>query len=557
MKLRGIFYKLRLDNQAVIFVFAFAALTFFVLYPFLSLLLKSVGMDISGSGAFSFAAFGAVMRDRNIFRAGVNSLVIGGMTAALALSRALFNSWLVTRTDFRYKKFVQRNAFLTFTVPSYILGIAYLELMSRNGYVGRFAGFLGMNVRPSPYSLFAVALVMSVHLYPMCFYTLVHASRGIDPSFEDAAVMAGAGRMQAFFTVTLPLMLPAVFSIGLFVFSRSMSNFGVPALLLMPSYRETLSTQLYRSLARLDLQMLAAQAVFLLVLSFSVFLLQGRVLRGKRFSSRNGKGDVQIMHLGCWERFVNFAVFSVEILTCVLPVSVVFLTSFLKRWGVSLTLENFTLVNYARLFSDGCTLRAFGNSFMYGLSAALIAALLAAAVAYISGLENCRWGFIPEAVASWPMAMPNIVMAIAAILAWNGGFFNFYGTPVILVVSYVALFLPLCLKHISGTMKNIDMELFHAARISGASPLAAYRDVILPAVSPALKASVLLAMLIAFREIPLSLMLHSSGTETVGVLLFNMRSNSGGLEVTSTVASVVIAALLVVRIVAGRVLKND
>ena len=50
----------------------------------------------------------------------------------------------------------------------------------------------------------------------------------------------------------------------------------------------------------------------------------------------------------------------------------------------------------------------------------------------------------------------------------------------------------------------------------------------------------IVCFLIAIREIPISLLLYSKGTETTGVMLFTVQSNSYGLELTSTIAIVVI-----------------
>ncbi len=50
--------------------------------------------------------------------------------------------------------------------------------------------------------------------------------------------------------------------------------------------------------------------------------------------------------------------------------------------------------------------------------------------------------------------------------------------------------------------------------------------------------------MISLREIPISLLLYSSGQETAGVLLFGMQSQSYGLEMTSTLAIVIVAIIL-------------
>ncbi|MFA7107409.1 MAG: hypothetical protein WC154_08920, partial [Candidatus Izemoplasmatales bacterium] len=59
--------------------------------------------------------------------------------------------------------------------------------------------------------------------------------------------------------------------------------------------------------------------------------------------------------------------------------------------------------------------------------------------------------------------------------------------------------------------------------------------------------------LIVFKEIPLSLLLYTNNTKTLGVLLFVVQSNSYGLEMTSAVAVVVIVISLVLNYVLSRI----
>ena len=94
-----------------------------------------------------------------------------------------------------------------------------------------------------------------------------------------------------------------------------------------------------------------------------------------------------------------------------------------------------------------------------------------------------------------------------------------------------------------------------AARIAGASKLKTYKDVTFPMIKSGIKSGWILCILISLREIPISLMLHSAGTETVGVLLFNMRSNSSGLESTSTVAVIIILFSIIGRLTVDKI-KN-
>ena len=62
----------------------------------------------------------------------------------------------------------------------------------------------------------------------------------------------------------------------------------------------------------------------------------------------------------------------------------------------------------------------------------------------------------------------------------------------------------------------------------------------------------MVSFLIAFREIPISLLLYSKGNETVGVLLFTIQSNSYGLEMTSTIAVIVILISIIGNIILNK-----
>jgi iron(III) transport system permease protein len=138
------------------------------------------------------------------------------------------------------------------------------------------------------------------------------------------------------------------------------------------------------------------------------------------------------------------------------------------------------------------------------------------------------------------MAVPPTVMAVAAILAWINPPFKLYNTPWIIIITYIAVCLPLVVKNISGLLQNLDPELEKVARISGASYLKTFWDITIPLLKPGLKTGWILSFLFALREIPISVMLYAAGTETIGVLLFNLRSDTGGLELVSTVAVIVI-----------------
>jgi len=144
-----------------------------------------------------------------------------------------------------------------------------------------------------------------------------------------------------------------------------------------------------------------------------------------------------------------------------------------------------------------------------------------------------------------PLAIPGPVLATAMILAWMNPPLRLYNTPWIILVAYVAAFTPYAVRNVSGVIKGMDPALEEMGWMSGAPWARTMRDITVPLIGRGLWAGWILVFLMAFREIPISTMLYTQGTETVGVLLFTLKSQAGGMEVVSAVAVTVVAITLI------------
>jgi iron(III) transport system permease protein len=95
---------------------------------------------------------------------------------------------------------------------------------------------LGLEAAPfNVYSMWGMIWAESIHLYPLVFLLMSAAFRNMDTSLEEAALTAGSSTFQTFYTVTLPLMRPAMVSVLLINFIRGIEAFEVPALIGVPA----------------------------------------------------------------------------------------------------------------------------------------------------------------------------------------------------------------------------------------------------------------------------------------------------------------------------------
>ncbi len=513
-----------------------------VLYPLAVLLLYSLGVSVH-SFDFSLVKYWDAFSDIKTIISIKNTLYIATGVTLMAGLLGGGLAWLISRTDLPGKRIFRVLIFLAFVIPSYILAVAWIELFGRNGFFNRIMKEWHFIDEPiNIYSLEGIIIIMAIHLFPLVFMSLSSALKMSDISLEKASRLAGAGRLRTLLSITVPLIMPSILSIGLLVFQQTMACFGVAAVIGLPSGKYILTTRIYSALNGLDLPMATASSGILLLCSGLVFILHNISLRKKRYIHVNSRSQTpELIPLGRWKIPVVSGVAGILTLTTLIPLGTLIFSSFLKKWGMELSLENFTLINYRAIFMEQATaVRAIRNSICFGAGAASIAAVLGATVVFISNKTRLKSRKAIEFAATWPLAVPGTVMAVAATLAWINPPFKLYATPWIIIITYVAACLPFAVRNVNGLMQEMDPVLENAARISGASRFQSYQDITLPVIMPGIRTGWIMSFLMALREIPISIMLYSVGSETIGVLMFNMRSDSGGLETISALAVLVI-----------------
>ena len=140
-------------------------------------------------------------------------------------------------------------------------------------------------------------------------------------------------------------------------------------------------------------------------------------------------------------------------------------------------------------------------------------------------------------------------MGVGLILLWNQPFWPVtpYNSWPILLLSYCCLLLPWPVRYVSSALKQLGSNLEPAARVHGASALAALRHIVIPLVFPSLLAAMLMVFAIASRELVTSLLLAPAGTQTVSVFIwrqFEQGSVGQGMAMASIAMTTGLALML-------------
>jgi iron(III) transport system permease protein len=195
--------------------------------------------------------------------------------------------------------------------------------------------------------------------------------------------------------------------------------------------------------------------------------------------------------------------------------------------------------------------RALFNSFVLASLAATITMFVGTIISYMHVKAKLRGSRVLDFLATIPYAVPHTVIAIAVILAWSRPPVSLYGTLWIILSAYLAIYIPFAVRTTNSTLQQIHNSLEEAARVSGASLLQRLRDVILPLSRPGMIAGWILVFMPALRELTISILLYAHGTETIGVLVFNLQ-DAGYREVAAALACIVIALLIAGNLVLRR-----
>src|SRR5262249_37939036 len=268
-------------------------LGFLVLYPVAMLLLGALTNTnpvVDGFGVFdlSLANFLTVLGNPNVHNALANSLIACAGGTALAVVIGLAFSWIVVRTNTPCRGFVAAASLIPLFVPPLVAGVAWSILGSpKSGLINTVMAWAGLDWRIDLYSMAGLILVFGMYYAPYIYLFTASALRNMDPSLEEAAEIAGVGPIRTLFTVTFPLIAPAIVSGMLISFIVMLGIYGIPAVLGAPANIPVLTTYIFTLTTWSPplYSTAAAVAIVLMVVTGVLVLLQQRVLAGRSFTT--------------------------------------------------------------------------------------------------------------------------------------------------------------------------------------------------------------------------------------------------------------------------------
>jgi iron(III) transport system permease protein len=482
------------------------------------------------------------------------SVAVGLLCVAFAAPMA----WLVSRTDLPAKRLLRMMILASFATPPFLGAFAWVLLGGPNaGLVNHWyywiTGFKPFEAESlvNIFSAWGIVFVTALYTFPYVFTFVATSLDHIPSDLEEASAILGAPAWRTAIDVTLPLALPALLAGFLVAFLQSMTLFGPAAILALPASIDTMTTRIW-SLFQFPPKLGLAAAASLPLLLITVLLLraQARIMGRRGFSVLGGKSTGQrLLRLGVWKPVALLPFAFVLSCSVLLPYGVLAWTAFVKNYSAPAA-GNFTFDNWKFVFLEFSQTRlALTNTFLLGVSAATAGTLLATTIGYLS-LRKLVWGHRwLSFLATAPVAIPGIVLAVGLFLAYTHAPLVLYGTLTIIFLAYLTKEMPVGYQQVASSLKSVHPELEDASRIFGATRLRALVDVTAPLIRNGVIATWMFIFIGSIRELSATILLFTARTKTVSVTMFDLRESNdwGPIAVLSlTMLAITFAMILAI-----------
>lgn len=152
------------------------------------------------------------------------SLSVAGRSVLFGLPVAVAMAYLLSRRRFLGRPLLDAIVHLPLVMPPVVVGWGLLLLFGVRGPLGSLLNdWFGVRL---VFTSAGAALATAVMAFPLMVRAIRLSLEAVDPGLEQAAQTLGAGALDRFCTVTLPLMAPGILSGGVIAFAAGLGEFG-------------------------------------------------------------------------------------------------------------------------------------------------------------------------------------------------------------------------------------------------------------------------------------------------------------------------------------------
>ncbi|MCI5077941.1 iron ABC transporter permease [Oricola sp.] len=188
----------------------------------------SIAMDVLPS-RLTLSNYVTVLTESQTVEPLINSAVMSLLAVGVVLALSLFASHLIARYRHVSLAVLEFSLFIPWVLPSSLVAIGLIIAYDAS------APILFGNVLLGSYAILPIAY--GILIVPMMVRLIGASMTGLDPTLDEAARALGAGPLERFVRVTLPLLAPVLILVSALAFNDLINEYTVSAFLYNPNNR--------------------------------------------------------------------------------------------------------------------------------------------------------------------------------------------------------------------------------------------------------------------------------------------------------------------------------
>lgn len=536
-----------------------ALLALMVGVPVAMVVLMSLRTGFPGEGGpLTLVNFVEVYFDAGTYEILLNTIFFAVGSVAVTLAFAVPLAWLLMRTDIPWKKTIYVLLTIGILIPVFLRTIAWILLLSpRIGLINQLLqNMFALEGPPlSLYNIPGMAFIQGVSFVPGAFFMLAAAYRSMDPSLEEAAYTSGVSKLRTFLKINIPITLPAIAAVMVYLTMTAIAVFEVPAIIGLPARILVLSSLIYTSTTPATglpaYGIAGAYGAVMLVLGLLLAYLYVRLIKqGKKYTVITGRGyRPREIALGRWQWPALAFVFIYLSMEVFIPFLVLLWASLLPYLQLpsAEALSLLTLKHYVSI-PDYAGARPFINTAILMFAVPTGTMVLSVLVSWVVIRTQVSFRGFLDTLAFVPHAVPGILLAVG--LAYLGlayrDIFPLYGTVAIIVLAHSINWIAYGTRTTNSVMIQVHRELEEAGRVSGASTPRVIVRIVLPLIAAGILNSWIWIGMLSYREVTMALTLYTRHNVVISTIVWQFWGSGWIPEVSALGVVLILFATIVV-----------
>lgn len=535
---------------------AFDAITVAIALALIAIVVVPLARVVIGmfwvDGQFTFGPIARTLAVPDLGDLILNTVIVVGGSTIVAVIIGVALAWLNERTTARMGIVGDALPLLPFLLPPVAGAVGWTMLLSPragllNAWFRDFVAMFGIQMETGPFDInswYGLIMVFAFYAVPFVYMNVSASLRTFDSSLEEASRLSGASAFRTLTRVTLPAIAPGIGAGMLLCVWFGFGMFSIPSIIGTPAGIDVLSVRIVKLLTFTyppETDVAVGLSAFVVIFVGLAYALQARILRKGRYATMNGKGArSSVTQLGAWKWPLRTLMLIYMFGSTILPMAALVIVSLNGYWTPKIGWDSLSLdALRTAVVDDYLTRQALLNSLGLGIVGGLIGIVAAALVALYVARNRTPFARGLDLGIKMPAAVSNMVIAVGILLLLASPPFSLSGTLLILLIGYLALYLPQASIAADAAVSGVGRELPEASAVSGASPFRTFVRIYLPLMVPGLVAGWALLFIRMVGDLTASAILAGTGNPVVGFRILEV-FNGGSYALLASLSTVLV-----------------